>query len=76
MIDSVSDAFNPISDPLLVSAAQASSMCGISEATWWRWDSSGRVPESVKIGKTTRWRTVDLRQWVEAGCPNRREANN
>ena len=59
--------------PLLISAARAAEMCGVSTATWWRWDSSGRVPPAVRIGGTTRWRMSELTTWTAAGCPRREE---
>lgn len=56
---------------LLLSARDAAATCGVSKATWWRLDSAGKIPQPIKIGGSTRWRTDDLRRWVAAGCPDR-----
>lgn len=59
--------------PLLVRAAVAGPLCGRSEASWWRDHSAQRVPAPVKLAGGTYWRTAELRAWVAAGCPVRRE---
>ncbi len=59
--------------PLLATARTAAAMCGISVRTWRTWDAAGRIPQPVRIGRLTRWRVDELRAWVEAGCPRRRE---
>src|SRR5262245_13713319 len=63
----------PAPEPLLVSAAVAGPMCGRSPASWWRDHAAGRIPRPIKIGGSTLWRSAELRRWVEAGCPPRRE---
>lgn len=59
--------------PLLVSAKVAAAACGKSLRTWRAWDSAGWIPRPVRIGRSTLWRTDELRAWVEAGCPRREE---
>src|SRR5438128_158512 len=61
----------PIVQALLVSAEVAGSMCGRSEASWWRDHAAKRIPAPVKLGGRTLWRVDELRRWVEAGCPVR-----
>jgi predicted DNA-binding transcriptional regulator AlpA len=61
-----------IAEALLVSASVAGSMCGRSEASWWRDHAAGRIPTPVKLGGRTLWRAEELRAWVAAGCPARR----
>ena len=56
---------------LLLSAAQAASLCGVGRSTWWRLHASGRVPSPVKLGSSTRWKAAEIRAWVDAGCPSR-----
>jgi predicted DNA-binding transcriptional regulator AlpA len=58
---------------LLVSAKDASQLCGKSLRTWRSWDSAGRIPRAVRIGRSTLWRVDELREWVDAGCPSRKE---
>lgn len=59
--------------PLLLTARQAATICGKSLRTWRAWDSAGRIPRPVRIGRSTLWRADELRQWVAAGCPGRQE---
>lgn len=59
--------------PLMVSAKQAASICGKSLRTWRSWDSAGKIPRPVRIGRSTLWRLDELRAWVAAGCPQRAE---
>lgn len=58
---------------LLLSAKQSAKLCGVSVATFWRWDSAGRIPMALRIGGTTRWRLDDLKNWAAAGCPHRED---
>jgi predicted DNA-binding transcriptional regulator AlpA len=62
-------------EALLIAARQASAMCAVSLATWWRWDAAGRMPAGVKIGGTKRWRADELRSWISSGCPDRAHWN-
>jgi predicted DNA-binding transcriptional regulator AlpA len=55
--------------PLMVRAPRASAMSGIPLRTWWLLHSRSLVPEPVKVGRGTYWRTADLVSWVERGCP-------
>jgi len=56
-------------DPILVDAAQAARLCGISEPMLRKLHRSGRCPEPVRVGRCLRWRVADLRTWADAGCP-------
>lgn len=58
---------------LLIPARFASAMCGKSLRTWWAWDSAGLIPRPIRIGRSTLWRTAELKAWVKAGCPRRAE---
>jgi len=55
--------------PLLVCADEVARMMGVSERTLWRLASAGRVPEPVRIGRNTRWRLAEIKEWIECGCP-------
>jgi predicted DNA-binding transcriptional regulator AlpA len=63
----------PTLEALLVPADVAGPMCGRSEASWWRDHAAGRAPAPVKLGGRTLWRVEELRRWVAAGCPDRRD---
>ncbi len=57
-----------------VSAAQAASLIGVSVRHWWRLDSAGKIPAAITIGKKAKkWRSEELKDWLAAGCPPRRE---
>lgn len=58
---------------LLIQAKQAAALCGKSLRTWRTWDAAGWIPRPVRIGRSTLWRTDELRDWVAAGCPRRAE---
>ena len=58
--------------PLLLTARQAATLCGKSLRTWRSWDAAGRIPQPVRIGRSTLWRAEELRAWVAAGCPRRK----
>jgi predicted DNA-binding transcriptional regulator AlpA len=59
--------------PLLVDAAAAAALCGVSRATWFAWHSAGKCPLPVRPGgqRCVRWRRDELSAWVGAGCPAR-----
>ncbi|APW58644.1 helix-turn-helix transcriptional regulator [Paludisphaera borealis] len=55
--------------PLLICAVDVARMMGVSERTLWRLVSAGRVPTPLRIGRNTRWRAGEVRDWIERGCP-------
>ena len=60
---------------LLLTAPQAAAMVGKSTRTWRAWDAAGKIPQPIRIGRSTLWRVDELRAWVGAGCPRRKEWN-
>jgi predicted DNA-binding transcriptional regulator AlpA len=60
-------------NPLLLTARQAAALCSISPATWHRWTAAGRTPAPIRPSPgCVRWRTEELREWIQADCPDRR----
>jgi excisionase family DNA binding protein len=55
--------------PLLIRADEVARMMGVSERTLWRLLSAGKVPQPVRIGRSTRWRLAEVRGWIAGGCP-------
>ena len=59
--------------PALITEAQAAELVGIKPRTWRRMSRSGVAPAPVKLGKgerpMIRFRTSELKAWLEAGCP-------
>jgi len=56
-------------EPLLLRADQAAAMCGLSVSTWYEYQSAGRIPPSIKLGKARLWRLDILRKWCRWNCP-------
>jgi predicted DNA-binding transcriptional regulator AlpA len=53
-------------EALLLTARAAAQLCGVSVATWHRWNAAGRCPAPVRIGATVRWRRDDVTSWTAA----------
>lgn len=58
---------------LLLNSKQVAKLLDISERTLWGHSHSGRIPPPIKIGSAVRWSIIELREWVEAGCPTQEE---
>ena len=61
----------PRLSPLLLRASDAAAACHTSVRTWHSWNSSGRIPRPIRIGRMVFWRPEELKAWVAAGCPDR-----
>ena len=60
------------SAPLLVDAADAAALCGVSRATWFSMQSCGAIPAAVlRRGRVVRWSYAEIVAWIAAGCPAR-----
>ena len=55
--------------PMLINAEEVARMLDVSERTLWRLVSGGKVPPPVRIGRSTRWRVAEIRDWIDVGCP-------
>lgn len=58
--------------PELLPARAAAALCGIGTSSWHRLASGGQVPRPITLGGSVRWRATELREWIAAGCPDRR----
>jgi len=57
---------------LLLNAAAAAKLLGVSRSFFLGIDSSGRLgPQAVRINGAVRWKFADLTEWVEQDCPSR-----
>ncbi|AMV40262.1 helix-turn-helix transcriptional regulator [Planctomyces sp. SH-PL62] len=54
--------------PQLISAEELAGLLGISERTLWRLLSARQLPQPLRLGRNTRWRSDEIRRWIEAGC--------
>jgi len=57
----------------LLSAKALAKILSTSVRSIWRYRSSGRLPETVKIAGAIRWRQQDIEEWISMGCPNQKE---
>ncbi len=44
-----------------------------AKRTLYRWNSSGKLPQSFLVGGRRVWRLRDIHLWIEWGFPNRTE---
>jgi hypothetical protein len=57
--------------PLMIDAKRAARLFSISLRTWRSYDSAGKVPMPTRLGARVLWHLPELKQWAEAGCPDR-----
>lgn len=59
--------------PELLTTAQAATLCGMGERTFWRKSRSGVCPGPIKLGAgknaLTRYSRSAIMEWIAAGCP-------
>ncbi len=56
---------------ILIDAKEAAALCGLGISTWYNLVASGKVPDSVRLGRSVKWRREELLAWIDAGCPAR-----
>jgi len=56
----------------LLSAADCARMCRISRRSWFRLVAGAKVPASVRVGASPRWRREDMELWIRWNCPSKR----
>jgi len=61
------------SDPLLLGDDDMAGLLGVTSGTIRRLDAGGRMPDPVKLGNFKRWRLAEIKDWVDAGCPIRKQ---
>ena len=61
----------PGSLPVLLTDAQVGDFLGMSRRTIRQMDTTGRLPQGLKLGRLRRWRRDELADWVKSGCPGR-----
>ncbi len=61
-------------EPLLLSAAEAARLLGISRSKFYQMHSAGLVPMPLTLGQgSIRWSVDELRLWVKMGCVSRQQ---
>jgi excisionase family DNA binding protein len=63
----------PAVEAALVSAEEAAALTGVSEATWHRLKAAGKTPAPVRLGGKVLYHRASLDQWIQWGCPPRKE---
>jgi predicted DNA-binding transcriptional regulator AlpA len=59
-------------EPLAVDAKGAARLLGISVSHFFELRAAGKVgPTPFRLGRSVRYKILELREWVEAGCPGR-----
>jgi excisionase family DNA binding protein len=53
----------------LLNAEEVAEMLGVSERTLWRLLSAGKLPNPIRFGRSTRWKSEDIQGWIDKGCP-------
>tara|TARA_Y100000589_G_scaffold173745_2_gene164919 strand:- start:144 stop:368 length:225 start_codon:yes stop_codon:yes gene_type:complete len=61
---------------LLLNGDQAARLCGMSKASWYRLNGQGLTPRPIGLLNNQLWSRDELREWCEAGCPDRTRWNN
>ena len=56
----------------LLKAGDVSVMLSLSKRQVHRLNSSGQIPEPVRVGGSVRWPESELSAWIQAGTPNRK----
>lgn len=60
-------------ETMLLSDKQLAVVLSISVTHVHTLDNSGKLPKAVKLSKSKRWITTEIRDWTNAGCPERIE---
>lgn len=66
-------AINREIQPGAVDAPNAAKFCGVGETLWHEQNAQGLIPEPVRIGRRVVWPVDELRAWLLAGAPPRRQ---
>ena len=64
---------NQSQQPLAVSAKELAAMLGVSLRQVWRLDSSGMLPNKIRLGGSCKWIRSEIMCWLEHGCPDRQD---
>lgn len=55
----------------LLTVKDVAAVLSVSQRQIWKLHSSGRLPASVRLARSVRWRRNELERWLSAGCPAR-----
>lgn len=60
-------------ESILLNSNRAAELIGCSSQTLRNWNLYGFVPPPIVLGHRLFWKREEILQWLEAGCPNRKE---
>lgn len=60
-------------ESVLLSSNHAAELIGCSSQTLRNWNLYGIVPVPLVLGNRLYWKRTEILEWIEAGCPNRKE---
>ena len=61
-------------EPILISADDSAQLLGIGRTLFYSMHSSGRLgPLPIKLGRRSLWNRKEIENWVELGCPARKQ---
>ncbi len=52
----------------LLRVGEVAAILNISVRTLWRLAASERFPQPIRVGGSTRWRRLDVQQWIDREC--------
>jgi excisionase family DNA binding protein len=55
----------------LLSVKAVADILSVSRRTVHRLNSAGKLPKSIRINGSVRWRESDIVEWIGMGCPDR-----
>jgi len=58
--------------PLLLNTKDAAALCGVTIKRWRTWNTLGKIPAPLHIGKCFFWKHSELVRWIDSGCPARK----
>jgi predicted DNA-binding transcriptional regulator AlpA len=58
-------------EPLVIDARQLAAVLCVSVRTVRSWDAAGKLPAPIRIGGRVLWRAGEVRDWIDAGAPDR-----
>ncbi len=57
----------------LINVRTLARMLATSVRSVWRYKSAGRLPKSVNVGSSVRWRMSDITLWIKLDLPTQQE---
>lgn len=63
----------PEDEALLMDTREVAKLLKISDRTVFSMHTNGEMPKPVRIGRAVRWGRVEIKAWVDEGCPSASE---